>query len=472
MDQTKNTKGRCMGEKRMLQRGVKGSRNHGATAETHPRGHGWPPLQKRKLYLSLCILGGIAVVMFTLLGMLAYRNSVSERELLLQNALLQGYWIARSLEISHRVATQDHATIMRNIIHDIKHASAVHQVVILDERKHVLMASDPLIEGTPWGQPFDDPPEHGNVVHRDRTMVDAVFPASFVGSSLGTHTHPEGKDLFQHARWILLRLDVTEAYTHYRDMVTQKVLLVILVVLFGITALCFVSVVQKYALAHASIAQLEKIKHHLARFVPGTVQRLIEANPEQPALDKVEREVTVLFLDIEQYTTLAEAMPPEALNHLVERYFSAFLDTILTCGGEINETAGDGLMAIFTGHHPRTHALSATKAAVTIREQAQRFNATKRPTDPNMLVNIGLCTGPVLLGATRMSTDAGQERLTYTASGMVTNTAARLCQLATHGDIYLSETTAHLVGSHFTLSEPTDEHVKNISGEIRVYRLP
>ena len=63
--------------------------------------------------------------------------------------------------------------------------------------------------------------------------------------------------------------------------------------------------------------------------MPGTVQRLIEANPEQPFLDKVEREVTVLFLDIEQYTTLAEAMAPEALNHLVERYFSPFLDTIL-----------------------------------------------------------------------------------------------------------------------------------------------
>ena len=180
----------------------------------------------------------------------------------------------------------------------------------------------------------------------------------------------------------------------------------------------------------------------------------------------------MLFLDIEQYTTLAEAMSPEALNHLVERYFSAFLDTILTCGGEINETAGDGLMAIFPEHHPRAHALSATKAAVMIREQAQRFNAAKQPADPNILVNIGLCTGPVLLGATRMRTDAGQERLTYTASGMVTNTAARLCQLATHGDIYLSETTAHLVRHRFTPSEPISEHVKNISGEIRVYKLP
>ena len=53
-----------------------------------------------------------------------------------------------------------------------------------------------------------------------------------------------------------------------------------------------------------------------------------------------------------------------------------------------------------------------------------------------------------------MRTDAGQERLTYTASGMVTNTAARLCQLATHGDIYLSETTAHLVRHRFMLDEP------------------
>jgi class 3 adenylate cyclase len=309
------------------------------------------------------------------------------------------------------------------------------------------------------------------VVHRDRTIVDAVFPASFTASSLGTHTHPEGQDFFQHARWILLQLDVTEAYAHYRDMVTQKVLLVILVVLCGIAALGFVGVVQKYALAHASIAHLEHIKHHLARFVPGTVQRLIEANPEQPCLEKVERDATVLFLDIEQYTTLAESMPPEALNHLIEQYFSAFLDTILRCGGEINETAGDGLMAIFTANQTRTHAVNATRAAVAIREQAKGLHAAQPSTTPHILVNIGIATGPVLLGATMMRTGTGQERLTYTASGMVTNLAARLCALATHGDIYLSTTTAHLVQQRFALDEPRYEHLKHISGETRVYRL-
>ena len=81
--------------------------------ETPPGGRGLPPLRKRKLYLSLCILGGIAVVMFTLLGIIAYKNIVSERELTLQNALLQGYWLARSLEISHRVVTQNHAIMIR-----------------------------------------------------------------------------------------------------------------------------------------------------------------------------------------------------------------------------------------------------------------------------------------------------------------------------------------------------------------------
>ena len=70
------------------------------------------------------------------------------------------------------------------------------------------------------------PPEHGKVVHSDRNVVEVVFPASFAGSSLGTHAHPEGNDIFTKARWVLLHLDVTEAYEHYRDMVTQKIILI------------------------------------------------------------------------------------------------------------------------------------------------------------------------------------------------------------------------------------------------------
>ncbi|MGE3537355.1 MAG: adenylate/guanylate cyclase domain-containing protein [Candidatus Tectimicrobiota bacterium] len=428
-------------------------------------------MHKTKLYVYAVILGGISLLTFVVLGVVGYRNILASHALMTQNALLQGYWIARAVEISHRMVTGQHDMMLRQIVHDITQNPTVRQVLLLDAHKRVLIASDAALEGTTWRAPFVDPPEQGIVLHSARTVVEVVFPASFTGAALGAHAHPEGKEVFQQARWMLLQLDVTAAYAHHRDLVTQKVMLAVLVLLFGIAIVFFLSVVQKYSVAHASIEQLEKIKYHLARFVPGTVQRLIEANPEQPSFDKVERDATVLFLDIEQYTRLAEALPPEQLNTLIEQYFSAFLDTILRCGGEINETAGDGLMAIFTAHHPRTHAMNATRAAVTIRAQAERLDTAKPLSAPAILVNIGLCTGPVLLGATHMSTDSGQERLTYTASGMVTNLAARLCALATHGDIYLSETTAHLVRQQFAVEEPTYEHLKHISGETRVYKL-
>ena len=55
----------------------------------------------------------------------------------------------------------------------------------------------------------------------------------------------------------------------------------------------------------------------------------------------------MLFLDISGYSRLSEQLSPENLNHLVERYFSAFLDQIRAVDGDINETAGDGFMAVF-----------------------------------------------------------------------------------------------------------------------------
>lgn len=96
------------------------------------------------------------------------------------------------------------------------------------------------------------------------------------------------------------------------------------------------------------IQALVNIKKHLAKFVPLAVRRLVEANPEAPELEKRERDVSVLFLDVSGYTRLSQRLTPEALNTLVERYFSTFLDRIQEGGGDINETAGDGFRPSFT----------------------------------------------------------------------------------------------------------------------------
>lgn len=429
-----------------------------------------PWVWKKSLFVYVVLLGGVSCALFIMLGIMAFRNIALDKALIVQNALTQGYWIARALESSHRTVTQEHEHVVRQLIRDIERNSTVRFVLILDDASRVLLASDATLEGTTWPDRLEAPPARGAVLKSEHHTIDVIFPASFADAAAGLHYHPQGNGALNNAKWVILEIDASAAHEHHRGMVLQTVLISIGVMTFGLSAFLLLGMIQRYALAHASIHKLEHIKHQLASFVPGTVRRLIEENPEQPLLDKVERHATGMFLDIEQYARIAEDMAPEALNHLIEHYFSAFLDIILSHDGEINEMAGDGIMAIFTGRTPRAHALNAAEAAVAIRQQAHALNQAKAPSEPAITVNIGINTGQVLLGAT-MIKGMGDARLTYTASGSVTNLAARLCDFGSQGAIHLSETTAHLVQEHFTLRAPREVHLKNLRGTISVYTL-
>src|SRR5712691_868483 len=112
------------------------------------------------------------------------------------------------------------------------------------------------------------------------------------------------------------------------------------------------------------LGELAKIRDHFAKFVPEAVKRLVAANPDAPELAKQERDVSVLFVDISGYTSLSNRLRADILNALVEKYFSTFLDHIHAAGGDINETAGDGFMAIFHDVDLRTHAVKAVDAAL------------------------------------------------------------------------------------------------------------
>ena len=121
---------------------------------------------------------------------------------------------------------------------------------------------------------------------------------------------------------------------------------------------------------------LESIRTNLAKFVPRTVQDLIERAPEAPELDKREVDVTVLFVDLVGYTRLTERLDPGRVNELVERCFGAYLDEILRRGGDVNETAGDGLMAIFRDADSRRHARQAVRCALGILRRTRELNET------------------------------------------------------------------------------------------------
>ncbi len=125
---------------------------------------------------------------------------------------------------------------------------------------------------------------------------------------------------------------------------------------------------------------LEQLKGELSKFVPDAVKELLERDPSATALEKRNEEVSVLFLDIAGYTRLSEQLEAKRLNQLVQTYFSSFLEIIRRHHGDVNETAGDGLMVIFQkqprgpGGGDEDHALNATRAAFAIRQRSTALN--------------------------------------------------------------------------------------------------
>jgi len=216
---------------------------------------------------------------------------------------------------------------------------------------------------------------------------------------------------------------------------------------------------------------LEQIKGELSKFVPDTVKRLLERNPDANELEKSEKDVSVLFLDIAGYTRLSEQMDPKQLNRLVQSYFSSFLEIIHDHQGDVNETAGDGLMVVFqSDRSPADHALNATRSAFAIQRRVEELNEEFAGVFQPVFLHMGVNSGPALVGATKLASSAGA-RWTFTASGPVTNLAARIAGQATGGEIIVGPTTAERIKGHFVLESLGERTLKNVAEPVRLYRV-
>jgi class 3 adenylate cyclase len=215
---------------------------------------------------------------------------------------------------------------------------------------------------------------------------------------------------------------------------------------------------------------LENIKTHLGRFVPQSVKRIIESTPEDPNLQKQNLDVSVLFLDLAGYTRLSETLEVERMNFFIEMYFSSFLDDIHQNDGDINETAGDGLMVIFQDEEKARHAANAVKTAIAIQEKVRSINQDLEGHFQPLAVNIGINSGSALVGATCLEGITGT-RFTFTASGRVTNVAARIGQLATNGEILIGKETASRTQEKFPLKDLGPKGLKNVKEPVRIFQV-
>jgi class 3 adenylate cyclase len=211
--------------------------------------------------------------------------------------------------------------------------------------------------------------------------------------------------------------------------------------------------------------------HELLRCVPARVLARYRDSEGHDTLEKREKAVAIVFVDVEGCTRLCEDLPPQEMNGLLETYFSSFFDAIEGAGGMVNEIMGDGFMAIFEEGELASNTRSAVSAALAIERATEGLNARRPGMHDPLAVNIGIHAGLGFVGFSKFRAPTG-ERWTYTASGPVTNIAARLCDLASGGSILVSaEVAGHLDTERYCLESLGPQKLKNVSQPVMTFRL-
>lgn len=187
-------------------------------------------------------------------------------------------------------------------------------------------------------------------------------------------------------------------------------------------------------------------KRAFAQYVPAEiVNRLIE-RPELLELGGEERELTLLFSDLANFTTFSEQLAPRTVVAILGQYFDLMSAVIYRHGGTVDKYIGDGIMAFWGAPlADEHHAERALRAAVEMQTVfAQVSNRLVAQRLPGMTMRIGIHTGNVVVGNV-----GSKSRFAYTAIGDAVNLASRLegANKAYGTAILLSDATARQLGA-------------------------
>jgi class 3 adenylate cyclase len=213
----------------------------------------------------------------------------------------------------------------------------------------------------------------------------------------------------------------------------------------------------------AGLAERQRLQSAFGTYVdPALAARLLEQGDEVFTGER--REVTVMFVDIRDFTPFAEANTAEDTVARLNALFEIVVPAVVDAGGHVNKFLGDGALAVFGAPNDLAdHAHAALQAAAQIhRLVAERFGGELR-------IGIGINTGKVIAG-----TIGGGSKLEFTLIGDTVNVAARVEQLTkTTGDaILLTQRTVDALASRPPgLVDRGSHELKGKSAGIRMFGL-
>ncbi|NDJ75601.1 MAG: GAF domain-containing protein [Chloroflexi bacterium] len=180
-----------------------------------------------------------------------------------------------------------------------------------------------------------------------------------------------------------------------------------------------------------------------------------------------EREISVLFADVRQFTSFSERLDPELLMEIISRYLTTSSDAIHLYNGIIDKYMGDAAVGLFnTQLNPQEdHAERAVRAALSMAVDVQALHELL-PEDSRLFYGIGIDTGYAMLGNV-----GSPSRKEFTAIGRPFNFAKLLQENADGGEIIISQNTYDRVRDLFTVEALEPRKVKGYTDFTVMYRV-
>jgi adenylate cyclase len=206
----------------------------------------------------------------------------------------------------------------------------------------------------------------------------------------------------------------------------------------------------------------------LSRFVPEEVAQKVTQSEEGAITGRGEvSDCSILFTDIEGFTTISESLQPEQLIEALNRYFSLIAGPISEYGGVISQFQGDAVLATF--NVPRAdsdHAANAVRAALAIQSVLE---GVEFGDGVAFNTRIGINTGSVVGGLV-----GSGDRVGYTVHGDNVNLTARLEQLnKDYGTriIVAQSTVDEIPEGNFEFRELGEVSVRGLLRPVRIYTV-
>jgi adenylate cyclase len=199
------------------------------------------------------------------------------------------------------------------------------------------------------------------------------------------------------------------------------------------------------------------------------VRRIVDAG-QFTGRSAQRQDVTAMFTDIYDFTTISERHSPEEVVGMLSVYFDIFSEAIGEHGGAIIQFLGDSVFAMWNAPIPDPrHAEHACACALALKGRLDEFNAAQRARgQPELRTRFGIHSGPALVGSV-----GAERRLQYTGMGDTLNVASRLEGMnKNYGTtILVSSVTVERCVERFTFRPLGSAYAKGRSAELEVHEL-